>query len=293
MTVDVLFPYYGDVELMKLAVRSVLNQEYTDFRLVVVDDGYPDDSIPGWFEALGDDRVSYERNDRNLGANGNYRKCLGKVTNDLVVVMGADDVMLPNYLGWLVDRAARYPRAGIFQPGVFVIDERGAPSNTLVERVKACYRPKGRGVRLLAGQETAVSLLRGDWLYFPSLGWRAEAMLRHSFRPEYNVVQDLALVLDIVMTGGALLLDDVAAFQYRRHSGSDSSWRALEGTRFGEERAFFQQMAGEMAALGWQRAARVARLHVSSRLHAAALLPKAAARRNWAGVRNLGSHLVK
>ena len=55
MTVDVLFPYYGDVELMKLAVRSVLNQEYTDFRLVVVDDGYPDDSIPGWFEALGDD----------------------------------------------------------------------------------------------------------------------------------------------------------------------------------------------------------------------------------------------
>ncbi len=292
MTVDVLFPYYGDVELMKLAVRSVLTQDYTDFRLVVVDDGYPDESIPGWFESLNDDRVSYERNEQNLGANGNYRKCLTKVENELVVVMGADDIMLPNYLSWLVDRAEKYPKADIFQPGCFVIDENGAPSNTLVEKVKAMYRPKGSGVRILTGQETAVSLLRGDWLYFPSLGWRAEAILRHNFRPEYNVVQDLALVLDIIMSGGALLLDDVAAFQYRRHSGSDSSWRALEGTRFGEERAFFLQMAKEMDQLGWKKAARVARMHTSSRLHAATLLPKAARKRNWTGVKNLGRHMV-
>lgn len=293
MTVDVLFPYYGDVELMKLAVRSVLRQDYTDFRLVVIDDGYPDDSIPGWFASLNDDRVSYERNEQNLGANGNYRKCLERIENDLTVVMGADDVMLPNYLSWLVARAEEHPEAQIFQPGCFVIDEHGAPSNTLVERVKAVYRPKGSGVRVLNGEKLAVSLLRGDWLYFPSLGWRSEAMLKHNFRPEYNVVQDLALVLDITMNGGSLLLDDVAAFQYRRHSGSDSSWRALEGTRFGEERAFFLQMAKEMDALGWKHAARVARLHTSSRLHAATLLPKAAAKKNWKGVQNLGAHLIK
>src|SRR5674476_123713 len=63
MTVDVLFPYYGDVALMKEAVRSVLRQSYGDFRLIVVDDGYPDDSIPGWFDSLGDSRISYERNE--------------------------------------------------------------------------------------------------------------------------------------------------------------------------------------------------------------------------------------
>lgn len=293
MTVDVLFPYYGDVELMKLAVRSVLAQDYTDFRLIVIDDGYPDDSIPGWFASLNDDRVSYERNEQNLGANGNYRKCLERIENELCVVMGADDIMMPNYLSWLVDRAEKYPEAMIFQPGCFVIDEHGAPSNTLVERVKAVYRPKGSGVRLLKGEELAVSLLRGDWLYFPSLGWRSKAMLEHNFRPEYNVVQDLALVLDITMNGGSLLLDDVAAFEYRRHSGSDSSWRALEGTRFGEERAFFLQMASEMAAMGWQKAALTAKLHISSRLHAATLLPKAALKKNWKGVTNLGQHLVK
>ena len=50
MTVDILLPYYGDVAMMKEAVRSVLRQENPHWRLIVVDDGYPDDSIPGWFD---------------------------------------------------------------------------------------------------------------------------------------------------------------------------------------------------------------------------------------------------
>ena len=293
MTVDVLFPYYGDVELMKLAVRSVLGQSHGDFRLLVVDDGYPDDSVPGWFASLGDPRVHYERNPQNLGANGNYRKCLSMVENDLAVVMGADDVMLPNYLQWLVSRATQFPQADVFQPGVFVIDEFGVPSNTMVERAKAKARPKGQGPRLLSGEQLAASLLRGNWLYFPSIGWRTGMMTKIGFREGYDVVQDLALVLDVAIHGGSLLLDDVAAFLYRRYSASDSSARALGGSRFEEERRYFTQMAAEMQTLGWDAAARAAVSHTSSRLHALTLVPKAVKARRWSGVRNLSAHVVK
>lgn len=292
MTVDILFPFYGDVALMKEAVLSVLRQTNRDWRMIVVDDGYPDDSIPGWFESLGDDRVTYHRNEQNLGANANYRKCLTFVENPLVQVMGADDVMLPNYIDWLVRAAADHPEASVFQPGVFVIDEHGAPSETLVERTKGFYRPKSKEPILLKGEDLAVSILRGDWLYFPSLAWRAETILGLGFREGYDVVQDMALVCDVAMNGGALLYDPKAAFLYRRHSGSDSSWRALEGTRFDEERRFFLEMAKEMQALGWTKASRVAKLHLSSRAHAASLLPKAALAKKWTGVKNLARHLV-
>ena len=135
--------------MMKEAVRSVLRQENPHWRLIVVDDGYPDDSIPGWFESLGDSRITYERKEKNLGANANYRKCLTFVENPLVQVMGADDVMLPNYVDWLVDAAKRSPKAGVFQPGVVVIDEVGAQSNTLVEKVKRFYMPRGKEAQLL------------------------------------------------------------------------------------------------------------------------------------------------
>ncbi|MDQ6733873.1 MAG: glycosyltransferase, partial [Nitrospirota bacterium] len=91
--VDVMFPYYGDVELMKQAARSVMSQQYGDWRLVVLDDGYPDPEPRRWFESIVDPRVSYQRNEENLGANGNYRKALTLVQAPIVVIMGADDVM--------------------------------------------------------------------------------------------------------------------------------------------------------------------------------------------------------
>lgn len=278
---------------MKLAVQSVLRQTYRDFRLIVIDDGYPDDSIPGWFASLGDERVSYERNEHNLGANENYAKCLKRVVNELVVVMGADDVMLPNYLEWLVRQAGQHADVSIFQPGVVVIDENGAAVHGLVDLVKDVYRPRGKGTRVLSGEDLAVSLLRGDWMYFPSLGWRAEAICGIGFRQGYDVVQDLALAMDIAMAGGSLLVDSELAFMYRRHSASDSSVRALSGTRFDEERRFFENMAQETQALGWGRAARSARIHLSSRLHAGALLPQAIRSGHRTGMRNLSRHLVE
>lgn len=291
MTVDILLPFYGDVAMMKAAVRSVLRQDNPAWRLVVVDDGFPDNSIPGWFDELKDPRVEYHRNTVNLGANGNYRKCLTMVRNPLVQVMGADDIMLPSYVDWLISSAQGHPDAQVFQPGVLVIDERDAPSQTLVEKVKDFYRPKTTQPVEIHGEDLALSVLRGNWLYFPSLAWRANTITSVGFREGLNVTQDIALVCDVAMGGGTLLFDPAVHFLYRRHSASDSSWRALDGTRFTEERQFFDQMAHEMKTLGWDRASRAASLRVSSRAHAASLLPKASAKKNWRGARTLARHI--
>ncbi len=286
-TVDIMLPFYGDVSLMQLAVRSIVAQTDRDWRLTVVDNAYPDSSIPGWFESLNDPRVRYFRNDRNLGGVGNFSKCLTLVEHDLVVMMGADDVMRPNYIEWLRSAVAEFPQGTMFHPGVHVIDEHGAEVNGRVERAKRRYRPKGTGRRTLTGEELATSLLRGNWMYFPSLAWRADRMLAAGFRQGLHVVQDLALALDITMAGGTLVVDDQVVFDYRRHRASESSWRALAGTRFVEERRFSLAMARKMDQIGWKHAARVARWHLSSRVHAATCLPAAARARNWSAVRIL------
>ena len=300
MTVDVLLPYYGDVAMMKQAVESILGQTSPDWTLTVIDDGYPDESIPGYFGALAaqDPRVTYVRNEENLGANANYRKALTFVRHDLAVVMGADDVMLKNYIETVVAAHEQFPSAQIIQPGVEVIDEDNQPVMGLVDKVKRAYAPRVQsspgspGRRLLSGEPLATSLIRGNWLYFPSICWRSDTLVATSFREGLNVVQDLALALDLIKAGGCLVVDSSVCFQYRRHRQSDSSWRALEGTRFIEEREFFTGMADEFAAIGWRRAARTARLHLSSRLNAATLLPKAWRTKQHQGVRNLREHVL-
>jgi GT2 family glycosyltransferase len=294
VTVDVLLPYYGDVAMMKQAVESILGQTSPDWTLTVLDDGYPDDDIPGYFGAQ-DPRITYLRNEKNLGANGNYRKALTFVRHELAVVMGADDVMLKNYVETVAAAHEQFPSAQIIQPGVEVIDEYNQPAMGLVDRMKQIYAPgvhNSRGRRLLSGEPLAVSLMRGNWLYFPSVCWKADALVATGFREGLDVVQDLALALDLIKAGGCLVVDNTVCFQYRRHRQSDSSWRALEGTRFIEEREFFTGMADEFEAIGWRRAARTARLHLSSRLNAATLLPKAWRTKQRQGVRNLREHVL-
>lgn len=291
MTVDIMLPYYGDPELLRLAVRSVLAQDDPDWRFVVVDDGYPDPSVAEWFATLEDGRIEYRRNETNLGANGNYRRCLELVENELAVLMGADDLMLPGYVRTIRELHRAYPDSGIFQVGVECIDENGAPFQGLVDRAKQLlYSPGGRGPRRLGGEELAASLLRGNWLYFPSLAWRSDALLRKGFREGLDVVQDLALVLDLLIDGEQMVVDDRVRFRYRRHRASDSSVRALTGSRFNEERRYFLGIAGELDAHGWHRAARVARNHLSSRLHALTVVPQALRRGRGEDVGNLLRH---
>lgn len=269
-----MLPYYGDVALMKKAVDSVLSQTHTDLRLVVLDDGYPDPEPARWFASLEDPRVTYLRNDANLGANGNYRKALGLVEAEWFVMMGADDVMRPGYL----DAVAKAARKGvdIVQPGVEIIDEEDHRILPLADRVKAWLSPTvPPGGAVAAGEPLAVSLLRGNWAYFPAIAWRTATVRRIGFRRDLDVAQDLALLLDIIADGGRLALLPETLFDYRRHSRSDSSVRAVDGRRFAEERRFFQREAERFARMGWKRAARAARLHVTSRLNAAATLPQA------------------
>ncbi len=297
MTIDVMFPYYGDVAMMKAAVSSVLNQDDRDFKLTIVDDRYPDDTLPAYFSALteSDDRIAYSRNEKNLGANGNYRKCVGLIQHEIVVIMGADDVMLPNYLS-TVRQAFSEPSVSIVQPQVEVIDELGEVYLPLADRIKAAMRRRATGsssTAVLQGEPIAKSLISGNWLYFPSIAWRADAIKAHSFRPEYDVVQDLALALDVLMAGGQLLATDTVCFQYRRHRESDSSVRALDGRRFDEERRFFNECSADFERLDWPKAAASARLHLSSRLNAVSLLPKVVSKQAWGGLGKLLGHAAR
>ncbi|MFJ1703162.1 glycosyltransferase family 2 protein [Kitasatospora sp. NPDC088346] len=286
-TLDVLLPYYGDVALMKAAVRSVLAQTDEDWRLTVVDDG-KEPGVPEWFAELGDPRVRYFRNEQNLGVTGNYRKCLGLAEYEHMVFMGTDDIMLPNYVATVRSCLAEHPGAAIVQPGVEVIDSAGRPSTSLADEAKRrLYAPRLRGRTVMGGEELATSLLKGNWLYFPSLCWRTEAVRTTGFRDDVEIIQDLALVIDLLQAGEQVVIDDTRCFQYRRHNVSVSATSAFSGARFAEARRYFLDVADRLDRQGWHRAARASRLHIAARIHALTLVPGAIRAKQWDGAKAL------
>lgn len=292
-TFDFMLPYYGDVRQMQDAVRSVLAQTDPDFRLVVVDDG-KEPEVPGWFDQLGDDRVHYLRNEKNLGITKNFQKCVELSEADHVVIMGCDDLLHPHYLETVRAILKNRPGVGMVQPGVEVIDGDGVVTSGLADNTKRkLYAPKVDGQRVMGGEELAVSVLRGNWLYFPSICWRGEALRSVNFRDDYSVIQDLALVVDLLELGEEMVIDNTTTvFQYRRHAVSESSVQAYSGTRFTEAERYFSAVAKRMEERGWPRAAKAARIHSASRLHALTMLPGALKRGNHTGAKTLVRHAL-
>ena len=276
MPLDIFVPFWGDPEMLKETVRSVLGQRNPEWVLTVVDDAYPGGNIPEYFAQIDDPRVTYVRNGTNQGITENYRSCVARATQDLVVILGCDDVLLSNYVDVVLGAHERFPDAAAIQPGVRIIDGSGAAVNTLADFVKRRRTMARTPVpRLFAGEELAASLLRGDWLYWPSLAFRREVLIATPFRDGMPIIQDLALVIDVVAAGGSLLVEPTVCFHYRRHRASASSAKALDGSRFQGERAYFHLAAAQLRALGWRRAERAARVHLTSRLHALTLVPAA------------------
>jgi glycosyltransferase involved in cell wall biosynthesis len=270
---DIALPFYGDVAFLKKAVASVIAQTDPNWHLLVVDDGYPDGTLPTWFAGLNDPRISYLRNEKNLGANGNFQKCLSLITSDFCVVMGADDLLESDFIEVVTKTISRYPEASIIHPGIKIVDEENNEISTRSEVIKLKIRNSIESNQILLGEVLATSLMKGNWMYFPAITWRTKIIQDIGFRPGFNVCQDLGLAMDLIMQGGKMVLIDDEIFRYRRHMASDSSVKAINGERFIDERNFFKVMNTDLKSLGWNSAARAAKLHLTSRLHAASLIP--------------------
>jgi GT2 family glycosyltransferase len=290
VSIDIMMPFYGSFDLLRAAVLSVQAQSDPDWRLTIIDDRYPDAEPMAWARTLNDSRITVLENAENLGVSGNFTRSIELASADFTVIIGCDDILLPNYISRMRELAGRFPDAAYLQPGVEVIDADGSVSLPLADRVKGYYRPTVSGPRALHGEELATSLLRGNWTYFPSILWRTEVLKKHGFRPDLDVVLDLALQIEIVMDGGVLVLDTVPSFRYRRHQASVSSWKASDGSRFLEEQSYFLETAAAMRARGWRRAAGAATRHVSSRLNALTRMPSALSARDGRGIRSLLGH---
>ena len=289
MKFDIALPFYGDVTFLKEAVASVIAQTNPNWHLLVVDDGYPDETLPAWFAGLADSRIFYLRNVENLGANGNFQKCLSLVTSEFCVVMGADDILEPNFINVVANTILEYPEASIIHPGIKTVDENNNEISTRSEVVKLKIRSSLQTNQILFGEALATSLMKGNWMYFPAITWRTKIIQEIGFRPGFNVCQDLGLAMDLIMQGGKMVVIDDEIFRYRRHTASDSSVKAINGERFIDERNFFKVMATDLKSLGWSKAARAARVHLTSRLHAASLIPACVSRGKspWSLIKHL------
>jgi glycosyltransferase involved in cell wall biosynthesis len=268
MSVHFVVPFYLDPRYLFELIDSVQGQNCADWRLTIVDDQYPGTAAADRVRELDDPRISYVRNAKNLGATGNVCHCLTLGELDYVTVMGADDALEPNYVEVVQAAFKRHPDAIMVHPGVTVVDGDSRPTDSLADRVKRRMSRRAWRHEELDGATALRSLMKGNWLYVPAMCFRSDVVPRAKRLGEFGSIADLGWVTDMLLGGGTLALDPTPAFRYRRHQASHSSLGAKDVVRFDEEQRYYAAAAQQLCEKGWLQAARAARLHPFTRLHA-------------------------
>ena len=268
MSVHIVVPYYVEPRYLIELIDSVRAQTRPDWLLTIVDDQYPGTEAEDYIAKLGDERIEYVRNERNLGATANVCHCMTLGRLDYLTVMGADDALEPGYVELVHDAFARHPDAIMVHPGVTIVDGDGAPTDTLTDRVKRLASRNAWRQQELDGQAALESLMKGNWLYVGAMCFRQNVVPRAQNLGEYKSIADLGWVTDMLLGGGTLALDPTPGYRMRRYATSHSASHAKTVTRFDEEATYYLVAARQLEDKGWTKAARAARRHPLSRLHA-------------------------
>ena len=106
-------PVYNGEKYLSQAIESILTQTYTNFELLIVDDGSTDASaaiIQAYSER--EKRIRFFQNERNMGIGPTLNTGLAAATGAYINNMDCDDISLPTRLEKQVRFLENHPRIG-------------------------------------------------------------------------------------------------------------------------------------------------------------------------------------
>jgi len=123
--VSVIMPVYNVERFIVQAVSSVLEQTFTDFELIIVDDAGSDNSI-ALCEAFADHRIRIVRQ-ANRGLAGARNTGIAEARGEFIALLDSDDAWTPAKLEQHVAHLRANPEVGVSYAGSILIDEAGHP----------------------------------------------------------------------------------------------------------------------------------------------------------------------
>src|SRR4029079_1031142 len=96
-SVSVIIPSYNHEAFVGEAIKSVLDQSYQDFEIVIADDGSKD-RTPEIIRRFADPRISLEVFQENRAAAAAANSAIGRSHGEFLCYLSSDDLFLPGKL---------------------------------------------------------------------------------------------------------------------------------------------------------------------------------------------------
>ena len=122
--VSVCIPSFNHEKYIAETIKSVLNQTFEDFELIITDDGSSDKTVEV-IKSFKDPRIKLYIFDENLGAAEAYGNCISNAVGEYIANLSSDDVFFPEKLEKQVEYLDNHANIAAVFTHVQIIDENG------------------------------------------------------------------------------------------------------------------------------------------------------------------------
>lgn len=208
ISISVCMPVYNASRYLRDCIDSILSQSFTDFELLIVDDGSTDDSVE-IIRSYSDSRIRLIENKHDYI--GSLNLLLQEARGKYIARMDADDVMLPNRLKIQYEYMEVHTDIDVLGGDILIHDEYNQilPANKRI---------------------SIYNMLDHCCLVNPSVMMRAESLRTHGivYQSEYMYAEDYHLWMQMLQRDMYLYNKSGAVIKYRVSQEQISNEHAKE-----------------------------------------------------------------
>jgi glycosyltransferase involved in cell wall biosynthesis len=201
-------PAYNAATFIAASVQSVLNQTFTDFELIIVNDGSTDDTeriVCGFT----DPRIVYVENRKNEGLVFSRNRGLDIAQGSFIALLDSDDIALPAKFEKQIAFLNQNKEISLVGSGACLIDENGLETGE-------------KWVLKAPTKSIAPILLFNSYMVHSSVVARAEVFKTLRYNAAFEYAEDYHLVCTIASKYRIANLPEVLV-KYRVHTGNTST----------------------------------------------------------------------
>ena len=205
--ISVVMPVFNiQIDFLKEAVESILNQSFREFEFIIIDDGTTDGSSQ-YLESISDPRIRIIRNERNLGITKSLNIGFSNARGKYIARMDSDDISLPCRLQEQYNLMERHPE-------VIVCGSKTGKVGS------NHYNLSGK-IKMEDMEEYRIRMLFvNPGPFHPTAFFRHEKLLEHHIQYDENLyyAQDYGMWETISHYGRVCILEDVLLLRREHES---------------------------------------------------------------------------
>ena len=213
--ITVIIPTFNRARYVVTAVESALAQTYTNYEIIVVDDGSTDDTQQVLDRLAGQITYLYKANEGTAAAARNF--AMRRASGEYIALLDSDDLWLPHKLEAQMAFLQTHPEVGLVSGQVGIIDSSG----TLLE-------PGPRYPWQKAGPVRLEDIILRSPLHASTLLVKRSLMNEAlPFDPRFRICEDWHLCLTVAAQAPVGFIEEVVT--YLRTHDSTSTYALADG----------------------------------------------------------------